>query len=358
MAVYLLKWSFLFFILTIMVHTLIVLRGSSWIARDEFTNFVQLRCTAMKNLFISRTASNLRFDMMSITADIQEIMTCPQEINITQRERNRVELHSCCNATKALFLTKENSPKGQKIKYETQRTKSRIVDKVIFDRLPKSSPWKNESHFQRCAVVGNGGILRNSSCGAEIDSADIVFRLNLAPLNQSRDVGTKTSLITINPSQIRVGYPKLEKNPKPLADRVSVYGNAPLLMPAFAFTFCTDLSFKVHDVLKKLRPKQKVLFFNPDYLWELYQYWKRQGLQEARLTTGLMLASVALELCDSVHLYGFWPFEMDLFQRPVSHHYYDDVGPSRRMHAMPKEFLQLMKMHCQGSIHLHLMRCQ
>ncbi|KAJ8338134.1 hypothetical protein SKAU_G00371000 [Synaphobranchus kaupii] len=355
MAVYLLKWSFGVMMITMMVHTFVVFRGTIWIG-DEMTDFPTLRCTRLRETLISKTASKI--DMDSFMEDVQEIMSCPHESNITQRERRRVELRSCCNATGGLFLTRENTRKGQRIKYETNRKKSKVVDRFIFNMLPKSTPWRKESLFQRCAVVGNAGILRNSSCGAEIDSADFVFRLNLAPINNSRDVGVKTSLITINPSQIRIGYPRLEKNPQPLAERVSAYGDAPLLLPAFAYTFCTDISFKVHKVLQKMRPKQKVVFFNPDYLLELFQYWRHRGLEELRLTTGLMLASVAMELCDNVHLYGFWPFELDLLQRPVSHHYYDDIGPSRRMHAMPKEFLQLLKMHCQGSIKLHLARCQ
>ncbi|KAJ8254745.1 hypothetical protein GJAV_G00196910 [Gymnothorax javanicus] len=292
------------------------------------------------------------------SVDIMLLMNCPWTENMTLRERYRVQLRSCCNASEAMFLTKQNTRLGEKIKYETQRDTGKKVDQEFFDKLPHSSPWRNESRLQHCAVVGNGGILRNSSCGAEIDSADIVFRLNLAPLNFNQDVGTKTSLITINPGQIKVGYPDLEKNPKPLVDRVSTYGNAPVLISAFTHHRCTSFSLMVYKVLQKLRPKQRVLFFNPDYLWDLFQYWKKQGLEENRLTSGLMLASVALELCDSVHLYGFWPFKVDLFQHPVSHHYYDDIGPSRRMHAMPMEFLLLMKMHRQGLIHLHLMPCE
>ncbi|RXN17903.1 alpha-2,8-sialyltransferase 8E-like protein [Labeo rohita] len=67
--------------------------------------------------------------------------------------------------------------------------------------LPEDFPWSSRGHLGRCAVVGNGGILKNSSCGREIDSADFIIRLNLAPINDS-DVGLKADLVTINPSQL------------------------------------------------------------------------------------------------------------------------------------------------------------
>ncbi|KAG9346405.1 hypothetical protein JZ751_006716 [Albula glossodonta] len=330
MAVYLLKWSFLLMTITMMVHTFVVFRGTIWLDRNEIIDtFPKLRCEKLREKFLSAEESKTPLNMKSFTDDLRVLMRCPHKPNITQRERYRVELRACCNATGSLFLTRENTFKGQRIKYETNRKISKLVDNTVFNMLPPSTPWKNGSRFSRCSVVGNSGILRNSSCGTEINSADIVFR-----------------------------YPDLEKRPKPLLDRVSAYSDAPLLLPAFAYTFCTDISFKVHKVLRMNRPHQKVVFFNPEYLLQLFQYWQRRGLQEIRLTSGLMLASVAIELCDEVQLYGFWPFETDLYGRPVTHHYYDDIGPSRRMHAMPKEFVQLLRMHSQGSIRLNLDRCQ
>ncbi|KAJ8281918.1 hypothetical protein COCON_G00044370 [Conger conger] len=359
MAVFHLKLAFLIMMITMICHTIVVFRGTIWIVRNEMSDSPNLQCTTLREKFISMKASIIKSITKgsAVTEDLQELMSCPYESNSTQREHRRAQLQFCCNATGNLFLTRKNTHQRQMIQYETSRKKKR-VDDSLFKMLPKSTPWRKKSGFQRCAVVGNSGILRNSCCGAEIDSADIVIRLNLAPINNSTDVGVKTSLVTVNPSQILVNYPNLEKHPKPLAERVSAYGDAPIAVSAFTYPFCTGISFTVHRVLQKLRPEQKVVFFNPEYLRELFRYWKRQGLKELRLTTGLMLASVAMELCDDVHLYGFWPFSKDLFLRPVTHHYYDDIGPSRRMHVMPKEFLKLLKMHSLGSIHLHLTQCR
>ena len=43
--------------------------------------------------------------------------------------------------------------------------------------LPKDDPFRAQK-FGSCAVVGNSGILRTSLCGADIDSHDVVFRIN------------------------------------------------------------------------------------------------------------------------------------------------------------------------------------
>ncbi|XP_043088527.1 alpha-2,8-sialyltransferase 8F-like isoform X2 [Puntigrus tetrazona] len=281
-------------------------------------------------------------------------MSCPYESNTSQRELNRAKLQVCCNATGTLFLTKRNTAINQTVPYETSTTKTYTMTEAIHSMLPEDLPWSARG-LGRCAVVGSGGILKNSSCGREIDSADFVIRFNLASINDS-DVGLKTDLVTINPSQIR--YKNLERNPDPLVERVSVYGNAFLVMPAFAYTFCTRQSIKTLRVLHPIRPQQPLVFFSPIYLRTLDRFWKGRGLKSIRLSTGFMLISTALELCENVHVYGFWPFGTDLQNNSVPYHYYDELKPHRYMHKMPDEFVRLLQLHSQGALTLHLQPCK
>ncbi|XP_051517564.1 alpha-2,8-sialyltransferase 8F-like isoform X1 [Myxocyprinus asiaticus] len=350
-----LRWIFKLLVVLIISQCVCVVyyMTNTHTSRDGMSNaFHQLHCANLRRKFsIIKPAKSI--NITSFTQDLSDLMSCPYKSNTTEQELNRIRLKLCCNATGSLYLTKHNTAVNQKIPYETSIIHTYRVDAALHTLLPEDFPWSGRGLGQ-CAVVGSGGILKNSSCGCEIDSADFVIRFNLAPVNDS-DVGLKTDLITINPSQIRAG--NLQKIPGLFAERVSVYGNSSLILPAFAYTFNTQLSIKTLKDLQPIRPQQPVVFFSPDYLRTLDRYWKRRGLKEIRLSTGFMLISMALELCEQVHVYGFWPFDSDLQQRAVPHHYYDQKGPKHGIHAMPEEFLRLLQLHSQGALTLHLLPC-
>ncbi|XP_053575538.1 alpha-2,8-sialyltransferase 8E-like [Bombina bombina] len=274
------------------------------------------------------------------------------------------ELQNCCKVRDELLVTKTNTQIGDIIYYETQKNKKIEVDEKIYDMLPKNNnifslqtlPFQNKP-YKKCAVVGNGGILLNSCCGSEIDQADYVFRFNLPPMNYSYDVGTKTDLVTSNPSILTKRFSKLNERRKPFSDMVKAYGSALIIMPAFYSIGNKDLSFKVYYTLKDFGSELKVFFFHPVYLKNLSDYWTSKGLTAKRLSSGLMLVSSALELCDELTIYGFWPFPEDQEGNYVPHHYYDNRIPKPGFHSMPDEFFFYAQLHSLGALKLKVGRC-
>lgn len=64
---------------------------------------------------------------------------------------------------------------GDIIHYVLDRHSTTNISETLYRLLPTASPMKNQFH-RHCAIVGNSGILLNSSCGPEIDSHDFVIR--------------------------------------------------------------------------------------------------------------------------------------------------------------------------------------
>ncbi|KAM9684024.1 alpha-N-acetylneuraminide alpha-2,8-sialyltransferase isoform 2-T2 [Dama dama] len=214
--------------------------------------------------------------------------------------------------------------------------------------------------LKKCAVVGNGGILKKSGCGRQIDEADFVMRCNLPPLSSeyTKDVGSKSHLVTANPSIIRQRFQNLLWSRKTFVDHMKVYNHSYIYMPAFSMKTGTEPSLRVYYTLSDVGANQTVLFANPNFLRSIGKFWKSRGIHAKRLSTGLFLVSAALGLCEEVAIYGFWPFSVNMHEQPISHHYYDNVLPFSGFHAMPEEFLQLWYLHKIGALRMQLDPCE
>ncbi|XP_062993159.1 alpha-N-acetylneuraminide alpha-2,8-sialyltransferase-like [Elgaria multicarinata webbii] len=280
----------------------------------------------------------------------------PWEPNTSAVAQYRAELERCCNTSFRLILTKENITLRTNVNLWVEQDKL-LEEAELKDLLPERSPFLG-AHYRHCAVVGSGGILRNSRCGQEIDQADLVVRFNLPPMNFSEDVGTKTTLMTINPSIIMLRYKNLEFQRKPFVDALRSYRGALFIMPAFSFVDRVDGAYRALYTMKDFGLLQRFFILNPHYLNALTHYWKEKGLQPSRLSSGFVYVNIAFEFCQHVTLYGFWPFLYDLDSQPILHHYYDHVMPMHKRHFMCCEFSRYLGMHAQGALRLQLGKCQ
>uniref|UniRef100_A0A3Q3J4I6 ST8 alpha-N-acetyl-neuraminide alpha-2,8-sialyltransferase 6 n=1 Tax=Monopterus albus TaxID=43700 RepID=A0A3Q3J4I6_MONAL len=274
-------------------------------------------------------------------------------------QKFRSQLNGKCNGFDKAIITQANTPVGKELRFNGEKKRILKVTPEIFSIFAKEHPFSNKT-LNTCAVVGNGGILTNSSCGNIIDSAQFIIRCNLPPLGNGyeKHVGIKTDLVTANPSILVEKYGALNGRRRPFVEGLRTYGNSLLLLPAFSYGHNTPVSLRAVFTIEDFKSSIRPVFFNPEYLQNLSIFWRSQGLKEARLSTGIIMASLALELCANVNLYGFWPFS----NHPHSHHaltnhYYDDRKPKTKFHTMPAEFDFLLQLHSQGVLRLHLGDC-
>ncbi|XP_015230241.1 PREDICTED: alpha-2,8-sialyltransferase 8F-like isoform X1 [Cyprinodon variegatus] len=277
-----------------------------------------------------------------------------------KHEEIRTLLKLKVSGYKSAIITQENTPVGSKLVMDGQKKRSIEVNTEHFETFLKENPFANKT-YDSCAVVGNGGILANSSCGKKIDSADFVIRCNLAPLIDKyiEHVGMKTNLVSANPSIFYERYGSLTGPRRKFMEKLCQYGDSMLLLPTFSYTGNIAVCLRAYQTIQDFESPIQPIYFSPAYLKDLDTFWRSQGWKAVRLSTGMILTSMALELCDNVHLYGFWPFSLHPYTfKELTNHYYDDKKPKGGFHAMPEEFKLLLQLHSKGVLKLHLGDCE
>ncbi|XP_078613006.1 alpha-N-acetylneuraminide alpha-2,8-sialyltransferase-like [Branchiostoma floridae x Branchiostoma japonicum] len=237
------------------------------------------------------------------------------------------------------------------------------VPNEVMKGFPKLSPFENK-RFNTCSLVGNGGILKGSGCGKEIDASEFVFRFNMAPMDEKylEDIGNKTNLITMNPSMIKYRYRKGKGEEstidvETLMSDLSAYGDSYLWIWAFLSGKHARSALKAQQALQGNNARNQVILPYPIVTRSILSIWRENGIKAHRLSTGLLLVSFATQVCEEVRLYGFWPFHSDRSNRRLTEHYYDNALPGE-VHRMPEEFRQLQRLHDTGVLRLTTHTCQ
>ncbi|XP_006817398.1 alpha-2,8-sialyltransferase 8E-like [Saccoglossus kowalevskii] len=275
------------------------------------------------------------------------------EQNKTRAEVIRNDLNQM-NGSDFIF-TQENSPVGR-MYYNTYHRRAAKIDGSRRKLLPKVSPFSNTTLFRTCAVIGNGGVLKNSGCGKDIDSFDFVFRSNLQPIkNYSTDAGMKTNMTSLNPSVIKLRFHHLKKqeHKTDLLKALKEYEGYLLWIPNSA-TITTTMAFKAAKIIQE-DTRLQILLVDADHCRHFGKYWQIKRI----ISTGMILVNIAISLCEEIHVYGFWPFRMDVRGNPLLMHYTDDLKWSsyHYVHDYSREFTLLTKLHFDGVIKLHVNQC-
>ncbi|XP_053742624.1 alpha-2,8-sialyltransferase 8B isoform X1 [Synchiropus splendidus] len=252
---------------------------------------------------------------------------------------------------------------GDIVHYVFDRHSTTNISQNLYRLLPVQSPMKNQ-HHRSCAIVGNSGILLNSSCGPEIDAHDFVFRCNLAPVEDfSQDVGLRTNLVTMNPSVVQRAFQDLATDEWRVRflQRLQSLSGSVLWIPAFMAKGGEERVEWALRLILLHTVNVRTAFPSLRLLHAVRGYWLTNNVHIKRPTTGLLMYTLATRFCEEIHLYGFWPFQLDPRGQPVKYHYYDtlkyEYTSSSSPHTMPLEFRTLRRLHRLGALRLHTGTC-
>ncbi|XP_036400141.1 alpha-2,8-sialyltransferase 8B-like [Megalops cyprinoides] len=267
------------------------------------------------------------------------------------------------DAERDISILKGTLKPGDVIHYIFDRQSTTNISDNLYRLLPEVSPMKNQ-HHRHCAIVGNSGILLNSSCGREIDSHDFVIRCNLAPVEEfAADVGRRTSLVTMNPSVVQRAFQDLSSEVwrERFLQRLRGLNGSVLWIPAFMAKGGEErVEWAVRLILQHTI-NVRAAFPSLRLLHAVRGYWLTNKVLIKRPTTGLLMYTLATRFCEEIHLYGFWPFARDSLGNLVKYHYYDTLTyaytSQASPHTMPLEFRTLRLLHSQGALRLHVGAC-
>ena len=247
---------------------------------------------------------------------------CMASLNLPNYEnskRNQQQNTQNVVATSLKPKTTETFPKSRVTTRKVPRGKfGRFLDQILSSpkvenySIPLFYNVANESQIlsshgkcKTCAVVFNSGLLLKSSAGIRIDSHDCVIRINNGPVEGHEiDVGLKTTYRLIAHSVVFADILALYPEENTSAETTLIFWFPPKReYPVLeqARNIANRTPDNVH-IYAGRHWNQKYF----DTVWEEYMNLDRDK-SGTWLTTGFCTVVLALQLCDSITIYGIIP---------------------------------------------------
>ncbi|XP_072043385.1 CMP-N-acetylneuraminate-poly-alpha-2,8-sialyltransferase-like isoform X2 [Amphiura filiformis] len=313
-------------------------------------------CWILNGRYMQSTTTNVRKNLHSKVTASREHVQISWNITALRDERSRLlEILPVRRSLRAFFK------KGKKDNY-SDLTKMRSVN--LCNCSTDLSFGILTRQFNTCAVVGNGGILKNSRCGKEIDSMDFVLRFNMAALKgYTDDVGFNTTIMSINTEGIGWMIGNLT-NGTDLLRKAEMQENL-YCLPANSILWYmkhtkTSRGYlrAMYDILHRTKHKKgpRLAFAAADLVVPTEKIWNI-----SRPTSGLIGLTFATAICNRISLYGFYPFYKDESNKSLYNHYYDTAQfnfTSDSVHAYNYEYSLLSELNRTGAIRLVTSPCR
>ena len=204
---------------------------------------------------------------------------------------------------------------------------------------PNAAAIAKKYRWKRCAVLGNSGTLLDASFGGTIDSHDVVFRMNQAPVKgYELHVGKKSTFRVLNSlwsHRYSHGYAPWDPG----------YQNLPLEKDVTLILTRVDATIfnEMHEFWRKRRPDITLLILSSKVIniirQTLVDYRSRlcaAGVESAggpggnTPSSGWVSVYAAMQLCGKVNAYGFGTkvagAEENGGTKEVSYHYYTGMA--------------------------------
>nr|XP_015222369.1 PREDICTED: alpha-N-acetylgalactosaminide alpha-2,6-sialyltransferase 6 isoform X1 [Lepisosteus oculatus] len=187
-------------------------------------------------------------------------------------------------------------------------------------------------HCRHCALVTSSSHLLGSNVGNEIDQADCVIRMNDAPTTGfERDVGNHSTVRVVAHSSVYRVIRRPSEFLNKTLDPVLIFWGPPSKIGKEAkgtlFRLIQRVSMAFTNLSAFIIAPKRMRQFD-----DLFHKETGRDREKSRswLSTGWFTMVIAIEMCDSVHVYGMVPPHY-CSRRPqpkkIPYHYYEPRGP-------------------------------